>query len=181
LELDAEDGGLSLEASVGTLVHRCLELIAKQGLAEWSAERAGGLLAAWRRWLLGQGHGASEAENGAAEAVATVCAALAAESGRWVLADHPQAGAEQAWSSRDGDLAVNHVIDRTFVAGGCRWIIDYKTVRLPETELAQRAETYRPQLERYARLFRDDPLPVRMAIYFPLQGRLLELAAAEGP
>jgi ATP-dependent exoDNAse (exonuclease V) beta subunit len=98
-----------------------------------------------------------------------------------VLTDHPQGGAEQAWSSRDGDLAVNHVIDRTFVVDGCRWIIDYKTVRLPETELAQRAETYRPQLERYARLFRDDPLPVRMAIYFPLQGRLLELAAAEGP
>lgn len=180
LELDAEEGGLSLEASVGTLVHRCLELIAKQGLAKWPAGRVAGLLAAWRRWLLAQGHGAGEAESGAAEAVAAVRAALAAESGRWVLADHPQAGAEQAWSSRDGELAVNHVIDRTFVADGCRWIIDYKTVRLPEAELARRAESYRPQLERYARLFRDDPLPVRMAIYFPLQGRLLELAAAEG-
>ncbi|WP_265946364.1 UvrD-helicase domain-containing protein [Dechloromonas sp. A34] len=180
LDLAAEESGLALEASVGTLVHRCLELIAKQGLAEWPGERVAGLLAPWRRWLLAQGHGASEAESGAAEAVAAVRTALAAESGRWVLADHPQAGAEQAWSSRDGDLALNHVIDRTFVADGCRWIIDYKTVRLPETELARRAESYRPQLARYASLFRDDPLPLRLAIYFPLQGRLLELAAAEG-
>ena len=74
------------------------------------------------------------------------------------------------------NTAVNHVIDRIFVAEGCRWIIDYKTVRQPEAELALRAETFRPQLERYAALFRDDSRPLRMAIFFPLQGRLLELS-----
>jgi ATP-dependent exoDNAse (exonuclease V) beta subunit len=68
------------------------------------------------------------------------------------------------------------VIDRVFVADGCRWIIDYKTVHLPASELAPRAESYRPQLARYAALFRDDPLPIRLAIYFPVQGRLLELS-----
>ncbi len=62
-----------------------------------------------------------------------------------------------------------------FVADGCRWIIDYKTVRLPDADLPQRAESYRPQLERYASLFAGDPLPLRLAVYFPLQGRLCEL------
>jgi ATP-dependent helicase/nuclease subunit A len=70
---------------------------------------------------------------------------------------------------------VNHVIDRIFIADGVRWIIDYKTVRDPGSALAERAESFRPQLARYAALFRDDPRPLRMAIYFPMQGRLQEL------
>lgn len=70
------------------------------------------------------------------------------------------------------------MIDRIFVAEGCRWIIDYKTARLPESDLAQRAEGYRPQLERYASLFADAGLPLRLAIFFPLQGRLIELSSA---
>ena len=64
------------------------------------------------------------------------------------------------------------------MADGCRWIIDYKTARLPEAELPQRAASYRPQLERYARLFADDPLPLRAAIFFPMQGCLVELPLA---
>jgi hypothetical protein len=38
LDLDEVEPGLSLEASVGTLVHRCLELISKNGLKSWSTE-----------------------------------------------------------------------------------------------------------------------------------------------
>jgi ATP-dependent exoDNAse (exonuclease V) beta subunit len=176
LDLDEVEQGLSLEASVGTLVHRYLELMAKNGLESWSTGRVATLQAACQRWLRSQGHGEEEAASGAAEVIAALHATLASDSGRWVLADHPEAAAEQAWSSAEGELAVNHVIDRIFVADGCRWIIDYKTVRLPEAELAQRAESYRPQLERYASLFVADPLPLRLAIFFPVQGRLVELA-----
>ena len=175
LEPDAPESGLSLEASVGTLVHRCLELIAKNGLKNWSTARVAGLLAPWQRWLQALGHGEAEAAGGAAEAVRAVQRTLDSEAGRWVLGDHPGAAAEQAWSSTDGGGPVNHVIDRVFVADSERWIVDYKTVRLPDEQLAARAATFRPQLERYARLFADDPLPVRIAIFFPLQGVLTEL------
>ena len=175
LALDDAEGGLALEASVGTLVHRYLELIAKNGLENWSLARVPSLQAACRRWLLGQGHGEAEAEGGASEVVAALVTTLASDSGRWVLADHPEAAAEQAWSSAEGEVTVNHVIDRIFIADGCRWIIDYKTVRLPDAELAQRAESYRAQLDRYAGLFADAPLPLRRAIFFPAQGRLVEL------
>jgi ATP-dependent exoDNAse (exonuclease V) beta subunit len=175
LDLDGVESALSLEASVGTLVHRCLELISKNGQKKGATVAFADLQPAYRRWLRGQGHSEAEADSGAAEVVAALETTMASETGRWLLADHPQGGAEQAWTSRDGEAVAHHVIDRSFVADGCRWIVDYKTVRLPEAELAQRAESYRPQLVRYAGLFAGDPLPLRLAIYFPLQGKLVEL------
>jgi ATP-dependent exoDNAse (exonuclease V) beta subunit len=180
LDPDEVDSGLSLEASVGTLVHRYLELIAKNGLAGWPTSKIVTLQPACQRWLRGQGHGEAEAAGGAAEVIAALATTLASGSGRWVLADHPGAAAEQAWSSAEGEVVINHVIDRVFVADGCRWIIDYKTVRLPDSDLPQRAESYRSQLDRYASLFADAALPVRRAVFFPLQGRLIEIDPAPG-
>ena len=172
------DEAPSLEAAVGTLVHRVLEIIAREGVAGWPAPRIATLEPAWRRWLAARGHAAPDAASGAADAVRALQATLASADGRWLLAAHPEAAAEQAWSSREGDVAVNHVIDRVFVADGCRWIVDYKTVRAADDELPARAEGFRPQLERYARLFAGDPRPLRMAIFFTLQARLVELAPA---
>ena len=165
----------SLEASIGTLVHRCLELIVRQGLPAWPAHRLDSLTPGWRRWLQAQGHDEAQAAQGASEALAALRTTLDSTTGRWLLADHESGAAEQAWSSRDGDVAVNHVIDRIFIAEGVRWIIDYKTVRVPVEELPARAEGFRVQLERYAGLFAGDPLPLRLAVWFPLQGRLVEL------
>jgi len=170
----AGDDGLLLEASVGTLVHRCLELVVRQGLAAWPSGRIDALAPAWQRWLEAQGHGAAEAQAGAQEAMAALRTTLGSKVGRWVLGEHAEGGAEEAWSTL-GDGVEHHVVDRVFVADGVRWIIDYKTVRLPAAELAQRAETHRPQLERYAGLYREAPNPLRLAIYFPLQGHLQEL------
>jgi ATP-dependent exoDNAse (exonuclease V) beta subunit len=129
------------------------------------------------------GHGSEEAREGAELVVTALCRTIASPAGRWILAQHDMAGAEQAWSARgieDGTtVTVNHVIDRIFVADGCRWIVDYKTVRADaddsSTAMQMRAGEYRPQLERYAALFSNDPLPLRMAIFFPLQGVLVEL------
>ena len=166
--------GAAQEAAVGTLVHRSLELVVRQGLAAWPVDRLPGLLPSWQRWLLAQGLDAAQAEAGAAEALGALHTTLTSETGRWLLAEHP-GGAEQAWSSRDGEMMTRHVIDRVFVADGVRWIVDYKTVRVPPEELPARAEAFRPQLERYAALFAGDPLPLKLAVWFPFQGRLLAL------
>lgn len=171
-------GTLSLEASVGTLVHRCLELIANTGLAEWSAARVEQLRPVYQRWLKQQGHAEDLARQGAAEVVQALARTLSSESGRWVLTAHPEAAAEQAWTSRCGDVAVNQVIDRVFIADGCRWIVDYKTVRLADISpaaLKVQAASYRAQLQRYAALFVSSPVPTRLAVFFPLQGELVEL------
>jgi ATP-dependent helicase/nuclease subunit A len=64
-------------------------------------------------------------------------------------------------------------LDRTFVADGVRWIVDYKTGSHaggdPEGFLDRERERYRAQLERYAAFVRAlDPQPIRVALYFPL-------------
>ncbi|MCL2636299.1 MAG: PD-(D/E)XK nuclease family protein, partial [Betaproteobacteria bacterium] len=175
-EPDAPGATPTAAAALGTLVHRALEWIARDGPAAWPASRVEALAPAWQGWLQAQGQAPEVASAAAGEAVAAVCRTLASSTGRWLLAGHAEAGAEQAWSSRDADGNVaHHVIDRCFIADGCRWIVDYKTVHLPADELAARAASFRPQLERYAALFADDAPPLRLAIYFPLQDRLVEL------
>ena len=61
-----------------------------------------------------------------------------------------------------------------------RWIVDYKTVGLGESHpdvaaLRTHAERYRPQLERYARLFADEGRPVRLAVFYVTYGELVEI------
>ncbi|MCE1183287.1 MAG: UvrD-helicase domain-containing protein [Rhodocyclales bacterium] len=175
LTLDEDDSSLSLEASVGTLVHRILELIAKNGLENWSTAKVQTLQPTWQNRLQQRGHSPEDARSGSQEAVQALSTTLESETGRWLLSPHDQSAAEQAWTSRDGDFAVNHIIDRIFIADGVRWIVDYKTVRAAEEELPLRAEGFRPQLERYAGLFAGEGLPVKMAVWFGLQGRLVVL------
>ncbi|MDR2188167.1 MAG: UvrD-helicase domain-containing protein [Azonexus sp.] len=176
----AEEGNQTLsstlEAALGVLIHRALEGIARDGVDAWPTARVAALEPAWRRWLQRQGQSAEAAQQAAAEAVAAIGRTLASATGQWLLASHAEAGAEQDWSSLDTDgVVTHHVIDRCFVADGCRWIIDYKTTHGATAELPARAASHRPQLERYAALFADDSLPLRLAIYFPLQDCLIEL------
>jgi len=157
-------------------VHRILELIAKNGLENWSTAKVQSLQPTWQNWLQQRGHTPEDARSGSQEAVQALTTTLESETGRWLLAAHDQSAAEQAWTSRDGESALNHIIDRTFIADGVRWIVDYKTVRADEDELPARAEGFRPQLERYAALFAGEGLPVKMAVWFGLQGRLVALS-----
>ena len=75
----------------------------------------------------------------------------------------------------------HHVIDRTFIDAGDRWIIDYKTMRIAESDtpieqqLRAKAEAYKPQLQRYAALFAKEGLNIRTAIFFPTHGTLIEV------
>jgi len=184
VDFDLPVAGVALEASVGTLVHRCLELIANDDLQAWNSQRIRSLAPAYRRWLAQAGQAAGDAARGAEVVVDALCRTLDSPTGRWILAQSDEAAAEQAWTSQDAEggqaVAVNHVIDRTFIADGCRWIIDYKTVTVPAdadatTFLNARTSEYRPQLMRYANLFRNEARPPRLAIYYPLQDMLVEL------
>lgn len=71
------------------------------------------------------------------------------------------------------------VVDRCFIENGERWIIDYKSTRLPEqadeAEIRKAASSFAAQLEGYAALFAAEGLPVRKAIYFMTLGKLSEL------
>ena len=84
---------------------------------------------------------------------------------------------------RAGDVLEHVRLDRTFVAEGQRWIVDFKTSRHEggdlEAFIASEIERYGPQLERYARaLAKIDSRPLRLALYFPLLAELRSWPAA---
>lgn len=172
-------GAGSLEADCGTLAHLYVEMMAGAALAQWSTDRVRALKPAMERWLQQQGHGATQARQGAARVVAALCRTLDSPDGRWVLGDHAQAASELALASVQGERVAHHVVDRTFVEKGARWVIDYKSAGLDagmeEGALRQQAERYHPQLERYAALFAHEGLPVRKGVFFLGAGRLVEL------
>ncbi len=179
---DADRSDISIDAATGTLVHRYLEMIANDGLTAWPHARCARLEPACVAWLRGQGFSDPSAVDGAARAVRALETVLRSDTGRWILGKHGEAHAEKPLTSRLGEGAgqANHIIDRTFVAAGERWIVDYKTVRCDETHprayLEEHAELhYREQLERYASLYAGGNEKVRTAIFYVLQGELVEL------
>jgi hypothetical protein len=168
-----------LDASIGTLAHRYMELMARDSLEAWPSSRIEALAPVMRRWLVARGHNDGEANQGALHVIAALGATLNSERGRWLLQHRSDSAYELAVARAEKQLVSTHVVDRTFVEDGTRWVIDYKSVRFtadtPEPVLLQQAERYRPQLERYAALFADDGLIIRKAIFFLAAGRLVEL------
>jgi ATP-dependent exoDNAse (exonuclease V) beta subunit len=176
-EVEMADGAeeiAGIEASCGTLAHLYMELMAQDGVAQWSPERVRGLEPAMQRWLERQGHYEKECASGAQRVLQALLSTLASDAGQWVLQAHEQAASELALATWENGQLRHHVIDRTFVAEGVRWVVDYKSARLRQAS-GEAAETWRPQLERYARLFREEGLPVRKAVFFLASGKLVEI------
>ncbi len=97
---------------------------------------------------------------------------LSDERGRWILELHEEAANELPLTLAPG--LQHFVIDRSFVADGMRWIIDYKTSQpLPDEDLEsfldREQQHYQQQLAGYGRLLRQlDTRPIRLGLYFPL-------------
>jgi ATP-dependent exoDNAse (exonuclease V) beta subunit len=183
-----EPAGQSLDAQVGTLTHLYLEMVARDGLDAWPVDRIGRLRGVMEVWLTQQGCGDRDAALGAERVVAILATTLACDTGKWVLKQRDTAASELALmkvsrgvteGNPRGNTALN-VVDRSFVADGVRWIIDYKTAQ-PGEPLATHAERYRPQLERYAELFGEESLPIRAAIFYAALGTLAEISLSREP
>ncbi len=161
---------------VGTLVHRYLERIAKDGSDHWPTARIDALMPAFRTALAGLGVDPEAMDEAADKVHRSLQRTLCDERGRWILQAHPHAACELALTGLDEQGQPGHfVIDRTFVADGIRWIIDYKTGDHQGGELEgfldNEQERYRAQLENYGRLMRAlEEGPIRLALYFPLLG-----------
>ena len=102
--------------------------------------------------------------------------------GRWLFdPTHAEAASEWALAGMDDGAIVHVTLDRSFVADGVRWIVDFKTGRheggAVDAFLEREVERYRGQLERYARVVRAlDARPIRLALYYPL----VQAAGANG-
>jgi ATP-dependent exoDNAse (exonuclease V) beta subunit len=161
---------------VGTVVHRYLQRIADDGLDRWDA-RIGPQRAVFERELELLGVEPQAVAAAAQRVTAALERALADPRGRWVLARHEEASSERRLTIRSGDVLEHVRLDRTFVADGKRWIVDFKTSQHEGGELAAFLESevarYAPQLERYASAVAAvDARPVQLALYFPLLGEL---------
>ncbi|MEN9901711.1 MAG: hypothetical protein RL651_375 [Pseudomonadota bacterium] len=174
----------TIDMAVGTLTHRYLEAIANDGLMAWPSERISQLLPYFEQCLASDGHESITCRDAAKLVEEALLGALNSEQGRWLLGPQEEAGCEVPMSSLQPDVTQtfnHHVIDRTFISDGERWIIDYKTLRIIDSDvpadqqLESKALSYKPQLERYAALFAKEGLPIRTAIFFPTHGTLIEI------
>lgn len=162
-----------LEADIGTLAHLYLQLIAEQGLAAWQSHEQGAfssLLTPMQRWFKQQGYRDSEASQGANQVAALLTTTLQSDDGRWVLQPHAQSASELAIEQLSER---KKVIDRTFIADGIRWIVDYKSMPVTANDdLTLLASAFKSQLAAYAKLFQAEGLPIKTAVLFLSTGQL---------
>jgi ATP-dependent helicase/nuclease subunit A len=178
-EIFANDSADALDSVIGTLTHRYLELVMKQGVGTWPVTKIANLKPAMRIWLQRQGVNPGQLESAAHLTIALLQTALQSVDGQWLLKPRATASAELPISRLHESEARTQRLDLTFIEDGVRWVIDYKSTQLAadinEAGLRQQAQTHREQLQGYADLFKGEGLPVRIAIYFLSVGRLVEL------
>ncbi len=166
--------------SIGTVVHAALQQF---GSASELPARAA--IEANRAEFTHQLHRHGVPERELQRAVRVVVDALTRtvddRRGQWIFSrKHAEAHSELALTGIAAGRLTNVVIDRSFVADGTRWVIDFKTSAHEggglESFLEREMDRYQGQLRRYVELARAlGPLPVRAALYFPLLSAFREL------
>lgn len=160
-KIDEVEQGPAEWRAAGTMAHRLLQRIAREGLQAWPAQRVN---------ELGPYLAARLPTVAAQHCLASLRATLASPRGQWILGDHAEARNEWPLTGQIGARLYNVILDRTFVDdSGIRWIIDYKT--------GEPSPEYEAQLERYAQLLQHlDPRPIRLGLFFPLTNAWREWA-----
>ena len=159
---------------VGVVVHRYIQRIAKEGLANWNESTVRDQRHAIKAALSSLGVPPSDLAMASARVEQAITGTLEDGKGRWTLQAHTQARSELAMTAVFDSWPIHVAIDRTFIEDGVRWIIDYKTSSHEgtgvEAFLGNEVERYRAQLETYARVLKlEDPkIPIRLGLYFPL-------------
>jgi ATP-dependent exoDNAse (exonuclease V) beta subunit len=160
---------------IGTLVHRYLQRIAKDGVDSWNQQKISNLHNAFGNALLNMGVPEGDLDSAVSRVEKALNQTLKDGRGSWILSDqHQNARSEYALSSIHNNRLVNVIIDRTFIdSEGVRWIIDYKTGMHTGSDmeefLKREQERYCRQLERYAAIFsKMDNRPIKLGLYFPL-------------
>lgn len=167
----------SLEADIGTLAHRYIEMVAQQGLAAWSPARITSLKPAMQHWLRQRGHAETIVPDACGQVEKLLNVTMTSEDGQWLL--KARGDAELAITSMQLGEVKNYIIDRTFIEENARWIIDYKTIDLapdlPASTIKTTAQNYQEQLKNYATLFADEGKQIKCAVFFMAIGKLVLL------
>ena len=169
LNLAADSGNhLNLAADCGTLAHLYLEMIAKQGLQHWPADRMDTGLQGMQFWLLQRGHAKTEVEKQVPLIAQALKRTIASPQGAWILTPRATTQTELSITHLDeNQQAQEQRIDITFIENDTRWIIDFKLgLDVTEANANAAAQSHKPQLARYASLFANEQLPIKTAVFF---------------
>ncbi|MBI5234857.1 MAG: UvrD-helicase domain-containing protein [Deltaproteobacteria bacterium] len=165
---------------VGSVVHRCLAVISREGSDKWDDARVKAGKNRALAHLKSLGLNAADASASADDCIAAIARTLKDARGRWILESHPESAAEWPITSVIDNRLVKSVIDRTFVADGVRWIIDYKTGAHEggglDEFIKNEKERYAPQLERYAVALKalGETREIRKGLYYPAHSAWVE-------
>ena len=155
-----------LQRRVGTVVHRMLQQLCAPDRLNFNPDTL-------RVALQREGLDGAKLDQALSRAHSALKNTVGDDRGRWILSRHQKDQREYALSAVLQGRVRWFVLDRTFVAGGTRWIIDYKTGTHTggslENFLDNEQARYRAQLEGYASVIRSmDSRPIRLGLYFPL-------------
>ena len=158
-----------LQRRVGIVVHRMLQQMRAPDRLNFSEETL-------RTALRCEGLDGEKLDQTVSRAASALKNTIGDDRGRWILSQHEGDEREYALSAIVEGRVQRFVLDRTFVDGGTRWIIDYKTGThaggASESFLDNEQLRYRTQLESYASVIQAmDSRPIHLGLYFPmLQG-----------
>ncbi len=183
---EVETTGARLARHTGTVIHNALQAIVENKLVTNSDCIAAEAFIKqqqhfWRIQLQQLGWSGDNLDRATKKIANAITTTLNSEKGRWLLnSDQKQSACELSLMQKDKRDVREHIIDRTFIAEGVRWIVDYKS---SEPEVGQCMENfiereimiYKEQLQRYEALMTAmETLPIKTALYLVSVGKLLE-------
>ncbi|MEK6725164.1 MAG: UvrD-helicase domain-containing protein [Deltaproteobacteria bacterium] len=167
---------------LGTVVHRYLCRIVREGLTEWNAEKINSERGRMTSMLRQLGLNRVEAMRNTDKGVEIIDRMLKDKRGGWILGNHSEGSSELAITGMVDGKVIHAVIDRTFVDKGIRWIIDYKTSTHEggnlEAFLEEEKGRYRKQLATYAEILKagGEKREIRKGLYYPALSAWVEFA-----
>jgi ATP-dependent exoDNAse (exonuclease V) beta subunit len=172
----------SVARHAGTVLHRWLHRIAA-GRLHVDARKTDELLLAARTLAMELGVPLQDVDAVCGRAIRALRGILGDDKGQWILSGpgHAEMPVTGVWRDRIASIVIDRVrIDEA----GAHWIIDYKASTHEgaglDAFLRQESERYRPQLAKYAFLYRNliaaPDVSVRTALYFPLLQAFREVA-----
>jgi ATP-dependent exoDNAse (exonuclease V) beta subunit len=160
---------------VGTVTHAFLQAIGREGIERWDQDRVKGARGAIRTSLMTEGVGLDRIESAVEKVEQALLNSVSNERGRWILTAREGASSELAITAKVDGVPKRLKIDRTFIDGTVRWVVDFKTTEIQggdaERYFVGQVEKYREDLAQYAEALRllDPEREIRGALYFPLQ------------
>jgi len=159
---------------IGTVIHQILQQISRLGITWWTIKPETIKKSYLKNNLLQLGILPDRLTDAIDSVILAIDNTLSDPRGQWIIQPHDDARSEfQLTAFINGNIH-SLVIDRTFIdENNLRWIIDYKTTRMTDTDLTDflhaEQKKYSQQMLHYAEaISKIDSRAIRFGLYFPL-------------